>query len=93
MNCETPPPDFLIRDMPADRRGNFQLCSTLIDTVGHLFKLIYDVQLTSCVELSIATHLNEKLVPPHARAALKAQGLDIDNFTPLSKDEMIARLD
>lgn len=44
-------------------------------------------------ELSIATHLNDKLVPPHARAALKAQGLDIDNFTPMTKDEMIARLD
>lgn len=44
-------------------------------------------------ELSIATHLNDKLVPPHARAALKAQGLDLDNFTPMTKDEMLARLD
>ena len=45
------------------------------------------------IELSIAPHLNDKLVPPHVRAGLKEQGLDIDNFTPLSKDEMIARLD
>jgi len=44
-------------------------------------------------ELSIAPHLNSKLVPPHARAALAARGLDIDNFTPLTKDEMMARLD
>lgn len=45
------------------------------------------------VELSIAPHLNDKLVPAHARATLKSQGLDIDNFTPMAKDEMIARLD
>lgn len=45
------------------------------------------------VELSIAPHLNDKLVPSHARATLKSQGLDIDNFTPMAKDEMIARLD
>ena len=37
--------------------------------------------------------MNDRLVPPHARKALAAQGLDLDNFTPLSKDEMIARLD
>lgn len=47
----------------------------------------------TAAELSIATHLNDKLVPPHARAALKSQGLDIDNFTPMAKEEMIARLD
>ncbi|KAK6529606.1 regulator of ime2 [Arthrobotrys megalospora] len=44
-------------------------------------------------ELSIAPDLNHRLVPPHARPALLAKGLDIDHFTPLSKDEMIARLD
>ncbi|KAK6541778.1 regulator of ime2 [Orbilia ellipsospora] len=44
-------------------------------------------------ELSIAPELNSRLVPPHARATLAAKGLDIDNFTPLSRDEMIARLD
>jgi glycogen synthase kinase 3 beta len=44
-------------------------------------------------ELSIAPHLNSKLVPAHARALLSSRGLDIDNFTPLGKDEMMARLD
>ncbi|RVD83319.1 uncharacterized protein DFL_007711 [Arthrobotrys flagrans] len=44
-------------------------------------------------ELSIAPELNHRLVPPHARPTLLANGLDIDHFTPLSKDEMIARLD
>jgi glycogen synthase kinase 3 beta len=44
-------------------------------------------------ELSIAPSLNHKLVPAHARSTLAARGLDIDNFTPMNKDEMIARLD
>lgn len=45
------------------------------------------------LELSIAPALNDRLVPPHARPALAARGLDIDNLTPLSKEEMIAHLD
>jgi len=45
------------------------------------------------IELSIAPHLNQKLVPPHARSLLVSQGIDLDNFKPLSKDEMMARLD
>lgn len=44
-------------------------------------------------ELSIAPHLNHKLVPPHLRPGLAADGLDIDNFTPLTKAEMLAKLD
>jgi len=44
-------------------------------------------------ELSIAPHLNDRLVPPHAKRALLAKGLDIDDFVPLTKDEMMARLD
>ncbi|KAH0538872.1 Glycogen synthase kinase 1, partial [Trichoglossum hirsutum] len=44
-------------------------------------------------ELSIAPELNQRLVPPHARPALIARGLDIDSFVPLTKDEMMARLD
>lgn len=47
----------------------------------------------SFAELSIAPALNSRLVPPHARAALEARGLDIDNLTPLTKEEMMARLD
>jgi glycogen synthase kinase 3 beta len=45
------------------------------------------------LELSIAPHLNSKLVPAHARAAIAARNIDLDNFTPLTKDEMLARLD
>jgi glycogen synthase kinase 3 beta len=45
------------------------------------------------LELSIAPHLNSKLVPQHVKASLASRGLDIDNFTPMSKDEMMARLD
>ncbi|RDW70320.1 hypothetical protein BP5796_08717 [Coleophoma crateriformis] len=44
-------------------------------------------------ELSIAPHLNSRLVPPHLKAGLAAQGLDIDNFTPMKKEDMMARLD
>ena len=45
------------------------------------------------LELSIAPHLNHQLVPPHIKPTLAAKGLDIDNFQPLSKDQMMARLD
>jgi hypothetical protein len=44
-------------------------------------------------ELSIAPHLNAKLVPAHIKPELASRGLDIDNFTPMAKSEMIAKLD
>jgi len=46
-------------------------------------------------ELSIAPHLNNQLVPQHIRATLAARGLDFEspNFKPLTRDQMIARLD
>lgn len=50
-------------------------------------------RILTAAELSIAPHLNHKLIPTHARSRLAAQGLDIDNFTPMNKDEMMARLD
>ena len=37
--------------------------------------------------------MNDKLVPPHTRKGLAARGIDLDNLVPLSKDEMLARLD
>ncbi|RYP09054.1 hypothetical protein DL764_001550 [Monosporascus ibericus] len=40
-----------------------------------------------------APHLNHKLVPAHMKPVLASRGLDIDNFTPLSKSEMMAKLD
>lgn len=44
-------------------------------------------------ELSIAPSLNDRLVPAHVRPALAARGLDLENFKPLSKEQMIAHLD
>lgn len=52
-----------------------------------------DGRLTLQTELSIAPHLNHQLVPAHIRPELASKGLDIDNFTPLSKQEMMAKLD
>lgn len=45
------------------------------------------------IELSITPDMNAKLIPPHARPALEARGLDINNFKPLAKEEMMAHLD
>lgn len=44
-------------------------------------------------ELSIAPNLNHQLVPPHIRPVLAGRGLDIDNFTPIPKADMMAKLD
>lgn len=44
-------------------------------------------------ELSVAPQLNDRLVPPHARAALAARGIDLNNFVPMTKEEMMAKLD
>jgi glycogen synthase kinase 3 beta len=83
-------PGGAARDLPNlfdfSRHGSYSLRPNLIlPDVGWLTILF--------AELSIAPALNSRLVPPHARAALEARGLDIDNFTPLTKEEMMARLD
>lgn len=44
-------------------------------------------------ELSIAPQLNHQLVPAHIKPTLASKGLDIDNIQPLTKDQMMARLD
>lgn len=44
-------------------------------------------------ELSIAPEKNHRLIPSHARRDLVLRGLDLDGFVPLSKEEMMARLD
>jgi len=44
-------------------------------------------------ELSIKPELNHQLVPPHMKPVLAAKGLDIDNLVPLSREQMMARLD
>ena len=58
-----------------------------------IFATDYRLDADYPVELSISPHLNSRLVPPHARGALAARGLDLDNFVPMSKEEMMARLD
>jgi glycogen synthase kinase 3 beta len=45
------------------------------------------------VELSISPPLNHRLVPDHIKPALASRGLDIDNLTPLTREQMMARLD
>jgi serine/threonine protein kinase len=47
----------------------------------------------SLQELSTRPDLSQQLVPPHARAALRAKGLDIDsvNFKPMDKDDPTSR--
>ncbi|KAL8720721.1 MAG: hypothetical protein Q9225_002455 [Loekoesia sp. 1 TL-2023] len=44
-------------------------------------------------ELSISPEKNHILVPAHARQELRLKGLDLDSLTPMTKDEMMARLD
>ncbi|KAH8646512.1 hypothetical protein BGZ61DRAFT_376784 [Ilyonectria robusta] len=42
-------------------------------------------------ELSIRPSLNPRLVLPHIRPILASKGLDIDNLTPLTRQEMLAK--
>ena len=44
-------------------------------------------------ELSIAPEMSDTLVPAHARKGLLTRGIDLADFVPLTKDEMMARLD
>ena len=44
-------------------------------------------------ELSISPEQNARLVPPHARKELLSRGIDIDNFIPMSQEEMMAHLE
>ncbi|KAJ5663721.1 hypothetical protein N7507_004452 [Penicillium longicatenatum] len=79
------------KDLPVlfdfSRHGKFHY----YDPIAGLF--FPPLLLTPDSELSIAPELNEQIVPPHARPALEARGLDINNFKPLSKEEMMAHLD
>lgn len=71
-----------------------QNCSTSRVTVGVrcpenivLFADLYPP------ELSIAPEQNARLVPPHARKELLSRGIDLDNFIPLSQEDMKAQLE
>jgi glycogen synthase kinase 3 beta len=79
-------PNGATRDMP--ELYNFTLHGT------HIIPQCESNKLT-CPELSIAPHLNQQLVPQHIRAALTSRGLDFEspNFKPLTRDQMLARLD
>ena len=47
----------------------------------------------SSSELSIAPEQNARLVPPHARKELLSRGIDLENFTPMSQEDMRAQLE
>lgn len=79
--------------MPTARQRRCPTFSISLATVSFAFRPRQVLLLTGRAELSIAPHLNARLVPHHARKALAARGLDIDNFIPMTKDEMMARLD
>lgn len=40
------------------------------------------------LELSIAPQLNAKIIPPHALENLRQSGIDVDNFVPMTADEI-----
>ncbi len=44
-------------------------------------------------ELSIAPEQNSRLVPPHARKELLSRGIDLENFSAMSQEEMKAQLE
>ena len=98
MNSGTPTQSCPIRDTPTAHHGICPLFLTSLDMVCciHLYIFfVFFVRFTNGLplELSIAPSLNNRLVPPHVRPALAARGIDLDNFKPLSKDQMMARLD
>lgn len=60
---------------------------------GRRPRLVLHNDANNPIELSIAPEKNIRLVPPHARRDLVLKGLDLEGFVPLSKEEMMARLD
>ena len=93
MNSEILIPGYPTRVTPVEPPKTYRISSTSLNTVGASQEKVLQALLTPSVELSIAPHLNHQLVPSHLKQALASKGLDIDNFHPLSKDQMIARLD
>ena len=66
--------------------GNLDLPPLFNFTVRGILLFIIFVD----IEMSIKPELNHKLVPPHARSQL---GFDLDNFTPMRKEELRVTLD
>lgn len=85
--------------LPDSRHGTGQLreLPALFDFTRHGMSTLVINQIgkftNNSIELSIAPSLNSKLVPAHIRPVLASQGLDIDHFTPLTEQEMMAKLD
>ena len=91
-SCVSPTADFLILVIRMVHQRSYRNCSTFQNTVCYVF-FEYVITINIVIELSIAPDENTRLVPSHARKALLAKGLDLENLVPLTKDEMMARLD
>ena len=70
-----------------------QSCSTSRATVGLAYRDTTVFLADSCSELSIAPEQNTRLVPPHTRKELLSRGIDLENFTPMSQEDMKAQLE
>ena len=84
---------FPILAMPLAVLRRCQNCSTSRIMVGPACYVHTVSLINSYLELSIAPEQNTRLVPPHARKELLSRGIDLDNFTPLSQEEMKAQLE
>ena len=84
---------FLILAMPLAVLRRCQNCSTSRIMVGPACYFHMAFLINSYSELSIAPEQNARLVPPHARKELLSRGIDLDNFTPLSQEDMKAQLE
>lgn len=80
-----------------EARRNYQNCSIfpVMVSTPRLWcqSLCGNILSNRYTELSIAPEKNSRLVPPHMRQELRMRGIDLDNFVPLTKEEMMARLD
>lgn len=105
MNLGTQTPGYRIRGTLTGQPGIFQIFSTFLDTVRrdslphcHGWPNVFkerdqEEMLIQILELSIAPSMNNRIVPPHTRPELESRGLYIDDFKPLTKEEMMAHLD
>ena len=84
---------FPILAMPLAVPRRCQNCSTSRIMVGPACFVLLVSLINPYLELSIAPEQNTRLVPPHARKELLSRGIDLDNFTPLSQEEMKAQLE
>ena len=92
MNCEIPGAVSLTHATLAMQQGSFLRSLTFPDKAS--YTLPSNIDSTDVViELSIAPGKNAKLVPNYTRKDLFSRGIDLENFVPLSPQEMKAQLD